>query len=380
MLGECLDQRRLATARLAGDKDHASLAIQRRVQKSAECFQLTLSSDKERLLDHYFILQEGWECGRGNRAATGRQLLGLLLPRVGQWRDLPFLDSLVEQDCGFLGPDAELLLEYRGAFRILAQGRRALAGPGMEAHQLTMGRLVQGIEGQPAPGKADGWFELAVDTVPAHQSLQGIGQFPAQRLGLQELPIIKVGAILQAEAAQKVTPDQGHCIGQGSYTGGAGLRCRVPVGVALGQVLPELGHIHPERLSSAGRAASRGIEPDLLPIDLQPGPVKGFTEGVKRATQGGPAAGAVVLGPEQVDQGIAPVALARDGKVNEKGDGFAPVELDRRAVALDMWWSEEIESKAGHHCTSLITSVLESRRKVNGMWACLLSDRIFTWF
>jgi DtxR family Mn-dependent transcriptional regulator len=62
------------------------------------------------------------------------------------------------------------------------------------------------------------------------------------------------------------------------------------------------------------------------------------------------------------------VALAGDGKVNQKGDGFAPVEFDRRAVALDMRWSEEIESQAGHHCTSLITSVLESRRKVNRMW------------
>jgi hypothetical protein len=124
------------------------------------------------------------------------------------------------------------------------------------------------------------------------------------------------------------------------------------MGVALGQVPPELGYIHPEFWPFDRLRASARAQPDLFSVDLQPGSVECFSEGIEGATQDGPAPGAVVLGPEQVDQGIAPVALTCDGEVDEKGDGFAPVNLDRRAVALDMWWSEEIESKAGHHYTS----------------------------
>jgi hypothetical protein len=44
----------------------------------------------------------------------------------------------------------------------------------------------------------------------------------------------------------------------------------------------------------------------------------------------------------QVDQGIAPVVLARDGQVGQKGDSLAPVQLDRYAITLDARRAEQI--------------------------------------
>ena len=90
-----------------------------------------------------------------------------------------------------------------------------------------------------------------------------------------------------------------------------------------------------------------------------------FSEGIEGPAQGSPTTRGVDLGPEQVDQGIAPVALARDGQVRQKAGSLAPAQLDWHAMALDTGRAEQIQSKVGHQNTSLMISVLETRRKVN---------------
>jgi hypothetical protein len=137
------------------------------------------------------------------------------------------------------------------------------------------------------------------------------------------------------------------------------------VGVALGQVAVELVDVHPESLAWTCRGAGRGSQADLLAVRLQPGAGERFSEGIEGATKGGPATGAVIVGPKEVDQGVAPVALAGDGKVGQEGDGFAPVQLDGHAVALDDRRAKQIQGKAGHQNTSLMISVLEIGGKVN---------------
>jgi hypothetical protein len=90
------------------------------------------------------------------------------------------------------------------AFGVLAQGGGALARSGVQPHQVTVGRLMQWVERQPAPGVGNGRLVCPLVAVAAHQSLEGRGQLPAQPLGLEELPVVKVGAIAQREAGQKV--------------------------------------------------------------------------------------------------------------------------------------------------------------------------------
>jgi hypothetical protein len=81
---------------------------------------------------------------------------------------------------------------------------------------------------------------------------------------------------------------------------------------------------------------------------------EGGSEGEEGAAQGGTSTGAIVVGPEEVDEGIARVALARDGEIGDKGDRLAPVNLDRHGVALDARRPKQIESQRGRHDTSLM--------------------------
>jgi hypothetical protein len=131
------------------------------------------------------------------------------------------------------------------------------------------------------------------------------------------------------------------------------------VGLALSQMAVELVDVHPVGLPCAG------LQADLVPVDVEPGTAQGFSQGIEGAPQGGPAPGGVTVGPEQVHQGIAPVTLAGDGQVGQQGDGLAPVDLERNPVALKTGWAKQVQSQAGHHGTSLLLSVLETRRKVN---------------
>ena len=115
----------------------------------------------------------------------------------------------------------------------------------------------------------------------------------------------------------------------------------------------ELANVHP--------GGDAGVYANLVPVDDESVSAEGASESMEGPAQGSTAPGVIVLGPEQVDQGISALALARDGKVGYKGDGLAPVEPDRLAVALDTRWTQQIERQAGTHGPSFLTSLLESR-------------------
>jgi hypothetical protein len=103
------------------------------------------------------------------------------------------------------------------------------------------------------------------------------------------------------------------------------------MGLACGQMVVELVEVDPD--------ASAGIEADLLAVNVQPGTGEGLPEGVEGSTECGPAAAAVVLGPQQVDQRITPVSFSSDGEVGQEGDGLTCVHLERDAIALDAGWA-----------------------------------------
>ncbi len=68
-----------------------------------------------------------------------------------------------------------MILQNLGALLVLAQRGRALARPGVEAHQVSVRRFVEAIERQPLPGVCDGLIELALSRMALHQHLKGGG-------------------------------------------------------------------------------------------------------------------------------------------------------------------------------------------------------------
>ena len=133
--------------------------------------------------------------------------------------------------------------------------------------------------------------------------------------------------------------------------------------MAGGEELTKLDHVNPEP-GSRFRVCERP-QAELVALDLDLVAAEGTAEGEEGAAQGGASPGAVILGPEQGNEGVAGVALASDSKIGDKRDGFAPVNFDRPAVALDARWPEQVECKAGHLQASFVLIVLESEQLVN---------------
>jgi hypothetical protein len=156
---------------------------------------------------------------------------------------------------------------------------------------------------------------------------------------------------------------QAHCLGEGNDARWANLRVRVSVGSAGAEDLTKLDYVNPEE-GAFGRICG-GLQTKLVAIDVDALAAEGIAEGIERAAQGGASPGVVVLGPEQSDEGVAGVALASDGEIGDKRDGFTPVHLDRPAVALDARWPKQVECKAGHFQASFALSVLESEQLAN---------------
>lgn len=61
------------------------------------------------------------------------------------------------------------------------------------------------------------------------------------------------------------------------------------------------------------------------------------------------------------------MSLTCKGKVRWEGQGSAPVQLERHAIALDVERAQKAESNAGSHDTSFADSVTDIGREVNGM-------------
>ena len=125
------------------------------------------------------------------------------------------------------------------------QRRVALIGPGVEPHDLAVRLLAQRIQRQPAPGRHQGRGEIARGALADCQPLQRIGQLPAQRLGLGELPVIELGTVPQGEASQEIAAVERRGLGQGCQARGANLGRGMAVRPPGSQPRVELGHVHP---------------------------------------------------------------------------------------------------------------------------------------
>jgi hypothetical protein len=92
-------------------------------------------------------------------------------------------------------------------------------------------------------------------------------------------------------------------------------------------------YIHPD--------ASVKIQTDMLPVNFQPRPSKGFIQCRKCAAQGGTGVGLVIFRPEQGCKRIAAMALAGDSEVRHERSCLACIKVDDLTVTLYAWWAKQ---------------------------------------
>jgi hypothetical protein len=144
------------------------------------------------------------------------------LPFDWRFSDVFFeADLLVERRCFELGCGPQFVLERLHADFILAQRGRSLAALGVQAHQQAMGWLIQQIQRQPAPGVVDRRLPFAAIFMMMSQFLQRIGGPFFEILAEEELPLVKVRAVVQRKPVQKTAVVKGYGGGEVLQTGRA---------------------------------------------------------------------------------------------------------------------------------------------------------------
>jgi hypothetical protein len=80
----------------------------------------------------------------------------------------------------------------------------------IKLHERAMGRFVQWIERNPAPGVSDCGREIGMGMVMARQPFQGGCRFALQQLGLKEDPFIEWRCVAQGEAGEECVRVEGY--------------------------------------------------------------------------------------------------------------------------------------------------------------------------
>ena len=132
-----------------------------------------------------------------------------------------------------------------------------------------MGRLVQGVHGQPAPGVGYRRLPLAQRSATTREPLQRTSQLLAQALGLEELPVVEGDAVAQAETGHEIVAVQRNGLGQRKQAIWAHLRFRVTVLFALGKEVVKPGYVDPDSVV---------VEIHALPVGAQPTLRTGLTQ------------------------------------------------------------------------------------------------------
>ena len=262
----------------------------------------------------------------------------LVLQALDVLRQQQTLANLFDKFAGFrLRLHTEFLRQHAHAFLVLAHGSRTVAGLGVEAHQGAVGRLVQGVQCQPAAGIGDCQVELPPSRlgVDMGQLVQHRRQFALQRLALQKLPGVELRRIRQREAGQEVAAIDVGGQRQGLDAAITQMGRGMVVRGGRSEQAAKLGDVHVQtRLLRQCELAIRAIQPLLSQRVVQR---------VERMAEIGSHAFVAQFRPEQSSQHIATVRLLRHGKIDEKANGLAPGHMDRCAVAFDMRRAEEFE-------------------------------------
>ena len=233
---------------------------------------------------------------------------------MGEWangrRLIAAADGLEHGGRFRLRLDAQFGLQDLAALLVLAEGRGAVAGCGVEAHQAAVGGFAEGVEAQPAAGLTERGIPLPPDGQALGQLFQHVGQREAQGLGLHGLPGVEFDRIGQSESGQEVVAVEAGRLVQGDQAVIAErLGCRM-VGRRRGEQRPEAHDIGGQpRLAAQEQLIAFGRQPMRAEAAVQVG---------QHAAQYGAAAFLVEVGPEKGRQGIAAVRLPRHGQIGEQ--------------------------------------------------------------
>ena len=232
--------------------------------------------------------------------------------RDGALRGAALVDGVVQ--LGGLGewPHPELAVESADALAVLGERIGAPARARVQRDQPAVGRLVQRVEREPLLGPGDGLGQPARAGEQIDQPVEGRGELALDGVGRDPLPVVEGGAVAHRESRQQLTAVQ---VDRG--------RQRAGVDRGVGGRSPELGQIEP---------GAREVERHRAAIGHQPLAAERRAQGRERPPQGRPGALAVVLGPEQRRDHVAPLDVPVDGEVGEDRRRLAGVDRQWAAV------------------------------------------------
>ena len=113
------------------------------------------------------------------------------------------LDRLIEGGRFGLRGGAEFFCQQPDELLVLAQSRRRLSFEPVEPDQVALGDFVQGIEAHPAAGVGNRGGAAALLGQACHEPLEQGAQLEAEALGLEKLPIVKLGTVGEGKTGQK---------------------------------------------------------------------------------------------------------------------------------------------------------------------------------
>ncbi len=179
--GQLFDEAALADARLAREKQDASLTAQDLAERSAEMSYLLFPSDERAL--------------RRGVAGPGGARRG---------PSLPLEDFLVDAlGLGFR-LDAQLLPQHRHAGLVLTEGGGAPALAGEEAHERAVRALLQRIEGEQSPRRLDGRLDRATLHLLGQEPRQGLQDQLTETVALGPEPALE-GLLVDAQPVEERT-------------------------------------------------------------------------------------------------------------------------------------------------------------------------------
>ncbi len=181
---QLLAESRLADPRLALDRDQEAVGPDRRV---------------------------GLAKGLPFAGAADERVLGALLRLPGSERDLRALahlaleDPAVERRRALGRADAELPVQHSHAVAVLRDRGVALAAECVQLDQAPVGRLVEQIEGEPAPGMLDCGSRLAERRAAVSGPIEKRPELARQRSRPERLPGVEGRAVAKPETGEEWT-------------------------------------------------------------------------------------------------------------------------------------------------------------------------------
>jgi len=185
----------------------------------------------------------------------------------------------------------------------------------------------------------------AVGQVAAHQPFEDGGQLLAQRLGLEELPIVKGDAVAQRRTFQEIAPIERHRLLQL----GQALRADLLRGVAM----PAAGLYEAAKVAGIQPEVSVRVGADLLAVYNQPFTAQRLFQERQVAAQHRLGSPGLQLGPQHRHQPFAADRSALSLQaghrhISAEGQDLARIELQGHAVAFQARRTKQKDRQSGH--------------------------------